>query len=698
MTDNRGSGAPDPLLLSVQYLRGVGPARAKLLGKLGLGTVIDVLEYFPRRYEDRTNLKPISAAQDGSVETVRGVVTGIQEHKPRPGLTLTKVGVTDGTAVIWAVWFNRGYLARQFAPGVPVILTGRVERAYGRIQIQNPEYEVLDHGSEALHTGRIVPIYSLTEGLSARAMRSLMKSVVDRYAQTVTEILPADILSRYGLVSRAEAFRAIHFPPTMEEASRARRRLAFDELFLLQLGLAVMKSVAKREENGVAHAPDGQLTRSFLESLPFKLTAAQERAYDEVRGDMESDRPMNRLVQGDVGAGKTMVAALALLKAVGSGRQGAMMAPTEILADQHYLNLGRSLSRLGVRVALVTGSQKKSERERTLKAVADGEVQVVIGTHALIQEDVRFSDLSLVVTDEQHRFGVRQRADLKNKGCSPDVLVMTATPIPRTLALTLYGDLDVSVIDRLPPGRRPIMTKWLTPAQRGQAFRTILDQAARGHQAYVVCPLVSESEKIQAQAATEMAARLQEQELSNLKIGLIHGRMRSQDKDAVIGSFRAGAIDVLVSTTVIEVGVDVPNATVMVIEGADRYGLAQLHQLRGRTGRGAEQSYCFLIGEPKSDEGRQRMRVMERTTNGFVIAEEDLKLRGPGEFFGQRQHGLPDLKVANVLTDTDILQAARREAFNLVAGDGRLSQPEHEAVRRAVRQRFKGGLEMILVG
>ncbi len=693
-----GSGVPDPLSLQVQYLKGVGLARANLLHKLGLFTVGDLLEHFPRRHEDRTNLKPISAVRHGEVETVRGVITGVQEQKPRRGLTILKVGVTDGSAFAWGVWFNQNYLSRQFKPGTTVIFTGKVDRAYGRIQIQTPEYELLDDGAETLHTGRIVPIYPLTEGLQPRATRALIKAVVDEHAPQIGEILPLETLARQRLIPRSQAYRAMHFPESAEEWSQARRRLAFDELFLLQLGLAVMKSVAKREEAGVAHGPDGDLTRAFLASLPFKLTQAQVRAYEEVRRDMESERPMNRLVQGDVGAGKTVVAALALLKAVGSGCQGAMMAPTEILAEQHYLNLGPVLGGLGVRVALVTGSQRKAERERSMEMIASGEAQVVIGTHALIQEGVQFADLTLVVTDEQHRFGVNQRARLKNKGRSPDVLVMTATPIPRTLALTLYGDLDVSTIDQLPPGRRPIITRWLAPELRLRAYRTVREEVGRGHQAYVVCPLVEESEKLQAEAATEMCTRLQEKELPELRIGLIHGKMRPQDKDAVIGSFRAGAIDVLVATTVIEVGVDVPNATVMVIEGADRYGLAQLHQLRGRTGRGGEQSYCFLIGDPKSDEGRERMRVMEKTTNGFLIAEEDLKLRGPGEFFGQRQHGLPDLKVADVLNDTELLQAARKEAFNLVAGDGRLSQPEHDALRHAVRQRFKGGLEMILVG
>lgn len=689
----------NPLNLPVRSLPGVGPQRAALLGKLGLATVADLLEYFPRRHEDRTHFKPISAVVHGELETVQGVVTGVQEVRPRRGLRLLKVGVTDGMTVAWGVWFNQPYLARQFKPGARVIFSGRVERRYGQIQFQNPEYELAGDG-DPLHTGRIVPVYPLTEGLHARAMRALMKQVIDSYVPQLGEVLPAALVQKYRLMGRSEAYRAIHFPHSREELEQARRRLIFDELFFMQLGLAVIKSLHKREEPGVPHSPDGELHRRFLASLPFALTGAQQRAYDQIRRDMEAPRPMQRLVQGDVGSGKTVVAALALLKAVADGHQGALMAPTEILAEQHYRNLGRMLSAVGVRVALVSGGQSKAERQAALAAIASGEAQIAIGTHALIEEGVQFHDLSLVVTDEQHRFGVRQRARLQGKAAraAPDVLVMTATPIPRTLALTVFGDLDVSVINELPPGRRPVVTRWFQGDMRRRAYQLVREQVQQGRQAYVVCPLIEESDKLQAQAATELQEWLQREVFPDLPVGLLHGRLRPADKEAVIGAFRAGSIPVLVATTVVEVGVDVPNATVMVIEGADRFGLAQLHQLRGRVGRGAEQSYCILVGDPKTAEGQARLQIMERTSDGFTIAEEDLKLRGPGEFFGTRQHGLPDLKIAHPMRDAAVLEAARKEAFALVLDDSRLSRPEHAGLRAQVLRRFQEDLGMILVG
>lgn len=690
----------------IQYCKGVGPARAALLQRLGIRTVADLLDHFPRRHEDRAHLKSISQAVHGEVETLQGVVTAVRELRPRRGLTITKVGVSDGIGLLWAVWFNQPYFARHFKPGAKVVLSGRVERRYAQVQISNPEFELVE-GDEGLHTGRIVPIYPLTEGLGPRAMRSLMHAAVQQFAGLVPEVLPLRIRDRHRLRERAAAYRAIHFPAGMEELAEARRRLAFDELFLLQLGLAVLRTAHGRDEPGIAHLPDGPAVAALRAAFPFRLTAAQERAYDEIRRDMESPRPMQRLLQGDVGAGKTAVAALALAKAVDAGHQGGLMAPTEILADQHYMGLGRLLGRVGIRVALLSGGQTRPQRERALSAVASGEAQVVIGTHALIQEGVRFADLSLVIIDEQHRFGVRQRAMLQAKAAGgaadarrapPDVLVMTATPIPRTLALTLYGDLDVTVIDELPPGRRPVRTQWLRGDMRRRAYQLIRDQVAAGRQAYVICPLVEESDKLQAQAAAQMAERLQKDVFPDLRVGLLHGRLPAAEKEAVIGAFRAGAIDVLVATTVVEVGVDVPNATVMVIDGADRFGLAQLHQLRGRVGRGADESHCLLIANPATPEGRERMAAMERTADGFAIAEEDLRLRGPGEFFGTRQHGLPDLKLANPITDLPLLELARAEAFELAELDPRLAHREHRALRDLLVSRFQSNVGLILVG
>ncbi len=694
---SEGEGAGDPLTLPVQYCKGVGPTRARMLARLGIESVADLLEHFPRRYEDRAHLKPISQAVHGELETLQGVVTGVQELRPRRGLVITKVGVTDGMGTAWGVWFNQPYVARQFKPGTRVIISGRVERRYSQVQVTNPAYEVFD-GEDFLHTGRIVPIYPLTEGLNARAFRSLMKSAVDAYAPSLREVLPAGVRERQRLMGRSDAYRAIHFPDRDDELKEARRRLAFEELFCLQLGLAVLKSIQQHEELGVSHPPDGELTARLLEGLPFSLTGAQWRVYGEIRRDMESPRPMHRLIQGDVGSGKTVLAALAILKAVWGGHQAALMAPTEILAEQHFRNLGQLLSEVGVPAVLLSGSQSRRAREEILAAIAARQAGLVVGTHALISDEVRFADLSLVVVDEQHRFGVRQRARLKDKGPTPDVLVMTATPIPRTLALTLYGDLDLSVLDELPPGRRPIKTAWYGGDQRRRAYSVIREQVALGRQAYVVCPLIEESEKLAAQAATELAEQLRSEIFPDLRVGLLHGRLSTEERDEAVAAFRGGQTQVLVSTTVVEVGVDVPNATVMVIEGAERFGLAQLHQLRGRVGRGSEQSYCVLVANPSSEEARERMLVMQRTSDGFAIAEEDLRLRGPGEFFGTRQHGLPDLKLADPVRDLPMLEVARREAFEVVDGDTRLALPEHRGLREQVLRRFRENLGMILVG
>ncbi len=732
-----GAGSPrDPLLLPVQYLKGVGPAKARALNKLGVETVMDLLEHFPRRHEDRSQFKPIAQVADGQLETVQGVVTGVQEMRPRRGLHILKVGVTDGLGLCWGVWFNQPFRRGHFQPGQRVIFSGRVERRYNQIQFSNPEYEAVEDG-DPLHTGRLVPIYPLTEGFTARMMRSLMKGVVDQYTPGLPETLPADLRGRHRLGGRAGAWYHIHFPASDKHLEAARKRLVFDELFLLQLGLALMKSSYAEETPGLQHRPDGPLVAQFLAALPYRLTGAQQRAYEDIRGDMESPRPMNRLLQGDVGSGKTVVATLALVKAVASGYQGVLMAPTEILAEQHFLVLRRWLEPLGIRVALVSGGLPRREKATLLRALATGVVHVAVGTHALIQEGVAFHRLGLVVTDEQHRFGVRQRALLLDKGAAshavapteeggpppppadeaarvetavadgarvspagpvPDVLVMTATPIPRTLALTLYGDLEVSVIDELPPGRTPVETRWFTDKEKRRVYGLVRQQVAEGRQAYVVCPLVEESEKVQAEAATALAERLSQEEFPDLTVGLLHGRMKPEEKDRAMAAFRSGQMQVMVATTVIEVGVDVPNATVMVVEGADRFGLAQLHQLRGRVGRGAHKSYCLLVASPTSEEGRQRLLVMQRTQSGFEIAEEDLKLRGPGEFFGTRQHGLPDLKIADPLRDQKVLEVARQEALALVAQDRRLRSPELAALREQVRHKFRERAGLIQVG
>jgi ATP-dependent DNA helicase RecG len=557
--------------------------------------------------------------------------------------------------------------------------------------------EGADPSDETLHTGRLVAIYGLTRGLTARPMRRLMKRLVDAYVDGLEDPLPDALRAKHHLEPLAQALRAGHFPKTEADYAGARRRLVYDEFLLLQLGLAIRRHRQGRRP-GLAMNPPGALARRLLASLPFALTPAQERVWREIRTDMAEPYPMNRLLQGDVGSGKTVVAALAILTAVEAGFQAALMAPTEILAEQHLMTLAALVEPLGVPVALLTNAVKGKARERVLAGVAAGEIACVVGTHALVQETVRFRRLGLAVVDEQHRFGVHQRATLKHKGESPDVLVMTATPIPRTLALTLYGDLEVSVIDQLPPGRKPVVTKARTASARGRIYRFLREQVDAGRQVYVVCPLVEESEALDLQAATEMAQRLQQEVFVDLRIGLLHGRMPFAEKDRVMRDFKAGAIHILVSTTVIEVGIDVPNASVMLIEHAERFGLSQLHQLRGRVGRGPWKSYCILLSGASSPDAKLRLEAMTATNDGFKIAEADLSQRGPGDFFGTRQSGLPEFRVADLLRDAAALEAARRDAASLVREDPNLLAPEHRALRAALLQRWRGKLDLAGVG
>ncbi|MEW8978191.1 MAG: ATP-dependent DNA helicase RecG [Symbiobacterium sp.] len=690
----------DPLNMPVQYLKGIGPARARDLAKQGISTVRDLIERVPRAYRDYSHFKRIAEAQNGQLESLMGTVVMVQDQRVRGNLNLTRVIISDGSGTAAGVWFNQPWQAKRFPIGTRVLFAGPVERRGAQVQIVNPEWEIIDEesASDPLHAGRIVPVYPLTGSLNPRDIRRAVHFALQTAAHLMPDTIPPAVRERQGLMPMAEAWRAIHFPDSEAQKERARTTLAFEELLVLQTGLHLVRRQTVVEQVGIAHGPEGEVTRRLRESLPFRLTAAQERVIRQVAADMESPRPMNRLIQGDVGSGKTMVAVFALAKAVDSGHQGALMAPTEILAEQHYLNLRRIFAPLGVQVVLVTGSLTKKERDANLGLLQMGAAQIAVGTHALIEDRVNFRDLSLVITDEQHRFGVRQRARLQQKGeVVPDVLVMTATPIPRTLALTLYGDLDVSVIDELPPGRRPVGTYWRPEAARRQVYNHLMrTEVPAGRQGYVVCPLVAESDKLQAQAATEWYERLRA-EYPEVRMGLLHGRLPPAEKEAVMEAFRRGEIQVLVATTVIEVGVDVPNATMMIIEGADRFGLAQLHQLRGRVGRGSHQSYCVLIADPKTPEARERLQIMQKYSDGFALAEKDLELRGPGEFFGTRQHGMPDLKVANPIQDLAILERARAEAARIVAEDPQLHKPEHQALRQAVKERLGEEFGFILV-
>ena len=697
---SRQTRAPAGLGTPLQYLKGVGPERAKLLARKGLETVADALFFIPIRHEDRTRFTPFRALRAGESVTCSGVIAGVSPPPPGRRRAPLALLLRDESGYATATLFaGRTYLARVLSRGQRLVLHGKVGRYRDKLTIAVQDWEIVEGGEdEHLHAGRLVPVYSSTEGLPQRPLRRLMWHVLEEFGHEIEETLPEAVRARRGLPPLAEAVRGAHFPSTEAERERAMRRLVFDDFLLLQLGLAILRSRTTRAR-GISMQPRGALVTRLRESLPFALTAAQERVWDEIRADMAAPYPMHRLLQGDVGSGKTLVAAMAVCTAVEAGYQAAVMAPTEILAEQHYATFARLLEPLGVHVTLLTSGLKGRDAAARRASVEAGQAAVVIGTHALVQERVVFHRLGLAVVDEQHRFGVHQRARLKGKGERPDVLVMTATPIPRTLALTLYGDLDVSVLDELPPGRKPVRTLARTDSRRPQIYQFLADQVAEGRQVYVVYPLVEESEAVDLKAATDMAARLQKEVFPELTVGLLHGRLSSEEKDAIMQRFKAGEIHVLVATTVIEVGIDVPNASVMLIEHAERFGLSQLHQLRGRVGRGPWKSYCILLTSGRlGEDAQRRVEAMVETNDGFRIAEVDLQLRGPGEFFGTRQSGLPEFRAADLLRDAAVLEDARREAQAIVAVDPELRDPVHRGLRQALLTRWRGKLELASVG
>jgi ATP-dependent DNA helicase RecG len=690
----------------VEFAPGIGPRRAvKLTVELDIRTVGGLLQYYPRDYLDRGHFRSIyEVGRSGEYETIQGKVVNQTQFTPRRhgAQPVGKIAIYDETGVAQLVNFGRrvGYLKSLLKVGTGVVVSGKFSRRNNEIQTSDYEFEILeDEDEDLIHTGRIVPKYPLTAKLTQRMLRQWAKAVLDEYAKQYPEILPLGIRQRHELIDRPTAIQEIHFPTSEAHLDAARRRLAFDEFFLLELGLELKKQRWKTEEKGIAFQVEGEPADQFLRALPFQLTNAQKRVFEEIKADMGSVQAMNRLLQGDVGSGKTVVGAMALLCAIQSGYQGALMVPTEILAEQHSYNLSELLEPLNLKVVLLKSDLPKKERDEALSAIADGSAHVVVGTHALIQEGVEFHGLGLVIIDEQHRFGVMQRATLRDKGNTPDVLVMTATPIPRTLALTVYGDLNVSVIDELPPGRQKITTKWVKEENRDKLYAQIEKQARRGRQAYIVYPLVEESEKLEEiKAATEMAAHFQRDVFPHLRVGLLHGRMRSAEKQEVMSRLKNGEIDILVATTVIEVGIDVPNASIMVIENAERFGLAQLHQLRGRVGRGKHKSSCHLIANPKNDDGVRRIKVMTRTNDGFELAEADLEIRGPGEFFGTRQSGLPDFKIANIIKDAPLLELAKSEANQLAKADASLNQPTHQVLKAMLQTYWREDLEMVSIG
>jgi ATP-dependent DNA helicase RecG len=697
---------------SIQFLKGVGPARAQMLRRLGIETIGDALALLPRRYDDRTNLKPIRSLQVGTRETFEGTILVSGSSRTGRGRRLYEMIVGDATGTMRCLWFqfHEAYMRQRYRTGQRVIVTGEVRiNAYSgqRKEVHHPDLELIEADErEPLHTGRMVPVYPATEGLHQKTLRTVIKRIVDEYAHQVEDCLPPALRERLHLMEASQALREVHFPSADADlealnhwSSEAHRRLVFEEFFLLELGLALRQRDTTIEERRIAYHGTGALADQLRTQLPFKLTTAQEHVLAEIMANMRRPHPMNRLLQGDVGSGKTIVALLAMLLAIESGFQAAIMVPTEILAEQHYLTMHRLVEPLGVRVMLLTSAIKGSRRRELLETIAAGDVDLIVGTHALIQEGLEFKALGLAVIDEQHRFGVLQRATLKRKGYSPDVLVMTATPIPRTLAMTVYGDLEVSIIDELPPGRLPVITQLCYESRRGQSYELMRQVLRQGRQVYVVYPLIEESEKTDLRAATAMAEQLQREVLPEFRVGLLHGRLKSDQKEHIMRAFSSGDLEVLVSTTVIEVGVDVPNATLMLVEHAERFGLAQLHQFRGRVGRSHHQAYCLLMADfPMSEEAKQRLQTLTEHDDGFMIAERDLQIRGPGEFLGTRQSGLPELRVAHLIRDQRVLAEARREAFALVAEDPHLSRPEHGGLRQALMHRWHQKFELMHVG
>ncbi len=724
----------DFLTQPLQYLKGIGPRRAEMLSEeLSIQTVGELLAYYPRDYIDRSKMVEIyrvGRRNDDEPETIQGKVVNHTSSPTAKGKRIGKVSIYDGTGVALLVNFGRriGIMKALLPVDTEVVVSGKFSRRYNEIQATDYEFELFEE-ENLIHTKRIVPKYPLTAKLTAKMLRAWMRTALDEYGQQIPEILPLALRQRQHLVDRQSAINEIHFPTSEAHRVAAQKRLAFEEFFLLSVGME-MKKERSISEDGIAfrigmeeHGTSPPLLRDFLASLPYELTSAQKRVFAEIQNDMRQETVMNRLIQGDVGSGKTVVAAMALLCAIENRYQGALMVPTEILAEQHYYNLSEMLRDLpknteqtgaeNINVVLLKSDLPKSEREEALAAIADGTADLIVGTQALIQEGVDFHKLGLVIIDEQHRFGVMQRATLRNKAQSangaqkqgaaappaPDVLVMTATPIPRTLALTFYGDLNVSVIDEMPPGRQTIKTYWIREREREKLYGTVRKEIQRSRQAYIVYPLVEESEKLEElKAATEMASHLQREIFPDLRLGLLHGQMKSIEKQEVMMNFKDRHIDVLVSTTVIEVGIDVPNATLMVIENAERFGLSQLHQLRGRVGRGEHQSACYLVASPKGNDSFQRIQAMIRTNNGFRIAEADLNIRGPGEFFGTRQSGIPNFKIANIIHDATLLEAAKKEAELLIKADPVLNASGHQLLKRMLQKHWRGNLEIASVG
>ena len=674
----------------VKYIRGVGPNRVKLLNKLGIFTLKDLITYYPRTYEDRSKPKNIAECIDGEEVLIEAYATGRVSDVRLRGKTMQKLVIRDETGVATAVWFNQSYLKNKFEQGKKYTFYGKINNTFGRITINSP---VFDEEGKTSNTGKIVPIYPLTYSLSQNTIRRIMENGIKEVENKLEETLPEYILKEYHLERINQATKNIHFPKEFKNFNIARNRLVFEELLTMQLALLELKNSYINEEKGIPFSKDVHMS-DIINKLPFQLTNAQRRVLEEIDNNMESEKPMNRLLQGDVGSGKTVIAMCSAYKAVKCGYQVAIMAPTAILATQHLENFKKIFDELDIRCELLISAMTKKKKTELLERLKNGEIDILIGTHALLQENVEFKNLGLVVTDEQHRFGVKQRTTIVEKGQNPDVLVMTATPIPRTLALILYGDLDISIIDELPPNRKKIDTFAVTKGMEDRINNFIKVQLKEGRQAYIVCPLVEENEELDLKSVEKLYERCKTEIFSEYKVEYIHGKMKAKDKDDIMMRFKNKEIDILISTTVIEVGVDVPNANIMVIEDAQRFGLAQLHQLRGRVGRGEYKSYCILKYEGKGETVRKRMKVMCDTNDGFIISEKDLELRGLGDFFGTMQHGLPEFKIANLFEDMNILKLAQEAAVRIIENDPKLEKIENARLKTLIKDKFTKRIEI----
>src|SRR6056297_3397368 len=652
----------------IRFLKGVGPKFEKRLNNLGINNLKDLFYYFPRTYQDRSDFKEIRFIRPNEMVSIEAEVLDKDLIKRGKYKSVFKVTFTDGTDTLIGTWFNQSYLNDVFESGQKYNLYGELSKKsffkYNKKEMINPTYEEIGNKNTIIHTGRVVPIYSLTEGLTQKRLRYIIYRALKDHLHKITDFLPEYIIDKYNHIELEKAIFNMHFPQNRQIFVKARNRLAFQELFLLQIVMLKRKKEYKKV-NGIKHHSFNKKMDDFLDRLHFNLTDAQKKAWQQIKSDMEKKEPMQRLLQGDVGSGKTIIAVMSLIKTIENGYQGILMAPTEILAEQHYLKIKKILKNFDYNIELLIGSIKGSKRKEIADKIKNSKTDLIIGTHALFQKDIDYSNIGLIVIDEQHRFGVEQRYQLKQKGDNPDLLVMTATPIPRSLALTVYGDLDLSIIDEMPPGRKPVITTWRTEKSRAKIYNFVKDKIDEGEQIYVVCPLIEPSDDLDDYSVQEIKTMLTEDYLQEFNIKEMHGQLSNEEKNEIMSDFINQKIDVLISTTVIEVGVDVKTANIMVIENAERFGLAQLHQLRGRVGRSASQAYCIMIANPKTEEAKKRLEVMTETNDGFKISEADLEIRGPGEFFGTRQHGVTDLKVADILKDTKILAKANREA-NLI--------------------------------